>query len=813
VVYVDSDEPVITITSPAAGSVYGPSSTVGITALLTDSSGIDWTATLDGNNVGSGHGGSASGEVQSFGISTDFQAEGAHTFAISGTDAVGRSVGPASVTFHVDKSGPGIVVSSPSANPYYLNPAGPTPPVPVTAAGADYFVWIGPTLVASGTDGGPIDLYSYMGDLAHESWRTIHVRAVDDLGNESNSYTSVMADTEDPDDMSFTYPPAGRVLQGDSSPIEGKAWDTSSGGDHVELTIFNVDVDNECNGQAGTIPVDEYAAGWWSTDFDTRTFHDGKYCLRITGYDRAGNSTDAWLQNLTIDNTGPTVPVAVSPVRWVDGAGSRVLDWTDSTDLNGPVTYEYRIGESEDLEGDAFAHGILLDQSQIDLGSELTGGPYYWQARAKDSLGNFSDWSSTATFRVLGAPVIDTCGCEFSSEFRNSLRVDWDYEFHGRVDQYQVRYHYEGDQADDGDDRVYLENAGTARHFTRGFSVDDPEGAWFVRVRAKVAAGTWTEWSERVRFVRDVTDPETPTLVLPDDGAPSGLSDWFKWTKSEDDLYQFRFSVDGVIDGHLIGPMPFDPYGTGELLVFDGHRLPVPYFAYVQGVPEGDFWWQVRAVDAAGNKSGWSDIWQTTIDLTEPERVQLDFPADASARSVDDVTFGWRAPVETGLSYQLEVGPSPDREDGALVGSTRHDVGSLDLLRSDLPEGTWFWRVRAIDAAGNKGQWSTVWSVTIDVPTVTPPAPPAKGGSGSGALGSTEETPTPTPTPSDEPTEEPTDEPSEEPTDEPSPEPTEDAEASDETDGGFPLFWLLIAGIVLVVITAGAFIIRRLVRR
>lgn len=38
---------------------------------------------------------------------------------------------------------------------------------------------------------------------------------------------------------------------------------------------------------------------------------------------------------------------------------------------------------------------------------------------------------------------------------------------------------------------------------------------------------------------------------------------------------------------------------------------------------DGIFWWRVRAIDSAGNKSAWSETWKLTLDSTKPQKPQM----------------------------------------------------------------------------------------------------------------------------------------------------------------------------------------------
>jgi hypothetical protein len=84
-----------------------------------------------------------------------------------------------------------------------------------------------------------------------------------------------------------------------------------------------------------------------------------------------------------------------------------------------------------------------------------------------------------------------------------------------------------------------------------------------------------------------------------------------------------------------------------------------------------------------------------------------------------DLEFMWSAPREA-VDYELRAGLDGRIDpSGALVDapSTTTLLTSTPALEvSGLPEGTYYWQVRARDASGEPGPWSEVRTVTVDLP-------------------------------------------------------------------------------------------------
>jgi hypothetical protein len=94
-------------------------------------------------------------------------------------------------------------------------------------------------------------------------------------------------------------------------------------------------------------------------------------------------------------------------------------------------------------------------------------------------------------------------------------------------------------------------------------------------------------------------------------------------------------------------------------------------------------------------------------------------PVDEGLFVDGDLEFLWSAPRDA-VDYELRAG-FDGRVDpsGALVDapSTTTVLTSTPALEvSALPEGTYYWQVRARDVSGEPGPWSHVRTVTIDLP-------------------------------------------------------------------------------------------------
>ena len=142
---------------------------------------------------------------------------------------------------------------------------------------------------------------------------------------------------------------------------------------------------------------------------------NGTWYWQVRAVDVKGAKSD-WssVWKLTIDMTAPTGLANVSPKSGivVTTANQKLIDWTDATDANGPVTYYYESSHSSSTKLDGSfttpAYGPVSTGSNSYIASSGTPeGIWYWHVRAKDAAGNYTAWTTPWEIIVDNtAPVV-----------------------------------------------------------------------------------------------------------------------------------------------------------------------------------------------------------------------------------------------------------------------------------------------------------------------------------------------------------------------------------------------------------------------
>ena len=206
-------------------------------------------------------------------------------------------------------------------------------------------------------------------------------------------------------------------------------------------------------------------------------------------------------------------------------------------------------------------------------------------------------------------------------------------------------------------------------------------------------------------YVLDVTAPDVPTHEFPTENALINTNNfWFDWSDESASgavRYEIQNSQSAGVDGN----------GSFQNVQWTGdyqHNQPTDSKAQSVGA-SGTWYWQVRAIDAAGNTSAWTTPWAVTIDVNAPTAPQITTPVNNQVFTTNSITANWTAATDAnGISkYQVEY----IYDDGhTFAGGPYREVNGSTTSRTHAPatseQGGVTIRVRAFDNANNAGPWS-----------------------------------------------------------------------------------------------------------
>jgi len=139
-------------------------------------------------------------------------------------------------------------------------------------------------------------------------------------------------------------------------------------------------------------------------------------------------------------------------------------------------------------------------------------------------------------------------------------------------------------------------------------------------------------------------------------------------------------------------------------------------------VPDGTYFWRVRAVDAKDNFGPWSPSrrivkkWSDAPQILAPTRSSVSWPSSP-------LVLRWSA-VPYAVSYIVTIATDRSLSNQVLGSAAQPQVtqGTVFALPSSLGPGQYYWTVTPEDAEGYRGTPSRIASVTWKWPTSTKPA-------------------------------------------------------------------------------------------
>jgi len=124
----------------------------------------------------------------------------------------------------------------------------------------------------------------------------------------------------------------------------------------------------------------------------------------------------------------------------------------------------------------------------------------------------------------------------------------------------------------------------------------------------------------------------------------------------------------------------------------------------------GKYYWRVRARNTSNQAGAWSSFRSFTIDTQGPSAPVLSSPANSSSTNRTP-TFRWFV-APTAVSYEFQY----DNDSNFSSPVNTLTVNANFRKPPAMPKATYYWRVRAKDAAGNWSAWSTPFTINITGP-------------------------------------------------------------------------------------------------
>jgi uncharacterized repeat protein (TIGR01451 family) len=424
---------------------------------------------------------------------------------------------------------------------------------------------------------------------------------------------------------------------------------------------------------------------------------DGIYYWRVIVNDNASNSNVSEVWIVKIDTEKPGVVTLIYPGTEVPEIADNTppFEWEEVIDpLSGVAYYEIQVDDNID-----FSSPEYWDNSTTNTSTPITSlddATYRFRVRAVDNAKNKGDWSEKRGFVVKsGAPTGLKLKINNDAIYTNSTNVILTISVDNPTSFYLMCF------SNDGYTWSGWESYTASKDWNLvDYGGNSTEGNKIVYVRCKKSEYAPPEIvAQAVDTIKlDLTSPVV-TLQLP-------LNDvWVNYS-----LIEFKWKAWDNFELSGNYHIQIWNYDKDEIIhesSVAGSTASNGTSTYSHSLPDGKYWWRVKGEDKANNWCDFTNYWLIKIDTAPPSSPLLYKPINNEVITEMDIRFEWQnlSLNDSSGIYQYEL-----RVDINIF----YIHGQNNFTTLLLSDGAYNWKVRAVDIAGNIGEFSETRSFTID---------------------------------------------------------------------------------------------------
>jgi hypothetical protein len=229
---------------------------------------------------------------------------------------------------------------------------------------------------------------------------------------------------------------------------------------------------------------------------------------------------------------------------------------------------------------------------------------------------------------------------------------------------------------------------------------------YYWRAQGEFTACCAGPWSGTWNFS---TVPPTVTLISPTNGATNRQV-------SLDGVWNKVFTGTMIYSGTTTYAVQVSTASTFGTTVINTASLTDTSGALGTLAGDAQYYWHVRATNAAGSVGAWSGAWSFTTISSAPASPVLSLPTNGAGGLATSLTLSWETSAAA-LTYGVQVASVSSFSTTAWAQS---GISGTSVAPTGLSYGnTRYWRVNAVNTLGSSA-WSGVWSFSTGVHCTIP---------------------------------------------------------------------------------------------